>query len=872
MSASKRRSEEEISLPPNKRRTLAVAPSLSEEDPSYGFPNIDSTPPEESDPLATFQKYAIWKQMQEYKRFWERAAAELSQSRDREKISQKTIVYINGTLVKVEEYLSKTASTLDNDHRPPTTTGQQQPRLLQLLLSPIPDFDEIDESVQKTLNAINTQLSSVINMALAFRSSNPANGSSASNTSFKVDTAQSKIDTAQARCQELEMQISQLNGKVTMLKRKYSELEDRHEVTQEQLISAERKLDRLKVSHWAGNGGLTSSNNPPAATDGGDSMAITSGNVNGPVATPTVDVPALVNGSPQHVDEDLVALAAARLVEIEELRNDRIRQQGEIDQLRMSLANIPDERIKDSPFYKNLHADWNYFYGENEILKAKNEKLLKELEALNAERRKLTETIEGEEGNRRRTMETEMRKLEADLTRLRNARDNLQQTLDLRCGKDEMELARDKEIRVIANARKDRIRCLEMECGRLKTGIAAMLGDVELLRLLDEDTSEKESEGYDLDGERLTSFQAMYSRFKKSQEKIQELEMTISAYREASEDMRDRQDLINATTLLESQLERAKENIRKLEKLYGLETKNDEADDGLADPSDELDIDELRDRVKKLGAIVRARVDEITRLKVEISQHEKTRSRLISEVENISKSWEELQNQNSKKVLDLSEKDDQILRLVAEKTKYDQKCAILTKEKTTINNLMIAQKRLSDKQLEQIRKLEDREKTLNQQLQATEKELALRNTAFELQKRSVADQLHQITGLKDQLDKSGFKFVEVNNLLRDRTRALEAEIDQRRRLGEQMEALKRKIETLGNKEAAGDAQLQRQLEEYKHLLKCPSCNNNFKSHTILRCMHVFCEDCITRVISSRQRKCPTCAIGFGQGDVKQVYL
>ncbi|KAI8801907.1 hypothetical protein BJ742DRAFT_834925 [Cladochytrium replicatum] len=865
MSASKRRSEEETLLPPNKRRTLAAASSFSDEEPSPGFPDIESTPAEQSDPLATFQKYAIWKQMQEYKRFWERASLELSRSRDREKVSQKTIVYINGTLVKVGEYLSKAASSVDNEDRPPTTTGQQQPRLLQLLLSPIPDLDEIDESVQKTLNAINAQLSNLISMALDLRSSNSANGSSTSNLS-------SKIDAAQARCQELELQISQLNGKVTMLKRKYSELEERHGETQEQLISAERKLDRIKVSHWAGNGGAASSYNPPPATDGGENMATASGGTNGPVATPVVDVPDHVNGSPQSVDEDLVALAAARLREIEELRNDRVRQQAEIDQLRMNLANIPDERIKESPFYKNLHADWNYFYGENEILKAKNEKLLKELEALNVERRKLTETIEGEEGNRRRTMETEMRKLEADLTRLRNARDNLQQTLDLRCGKDELELARDKEIRVIANARKDRIRCLEMECGRLKTTIAAKLGDAELLRLLDEDSSEKESEEYDLDGERVTSFQAMYSRFKKSQEKIQELETTISAYREASEDMRDRQDLINATKQLESELERANENIRKLEALYGIERGADDAGDGLENPSEELNVHDLRNRVKKLGAIVRTRVDEIAKLKVEILQHEKTRSRLISEVENISKSWEELQNQNSKKVLDLSEKDDQILRLVAEKTKYDQKCAILTKEKTTINNLMIAQKRLSDKQLEQIRKLEDREKTLNQQLQATEKELALRNTAFELQKRSVAEQLHQITGLKEQLDKFGQKFVELNNLLRDRTRTLEAEIDQRRRLGEQMDALKRKIETMGHKEAAGDAQLQRQLDEYKHLLKCPSCNNNFKSHTILRCMHVFCEDCITRVIATRQRKCPTCAVGFGQSDVRQVYL
>jgi hypothetical protein len=56
------------------------------------------------------------------------------------------------------------------------------------------------------------------------------------------------------------------------------------------------------------------------------------------------------------------------------------------------------------------------------------------------------------------------------------------------------------------------------------------------------------------------------------------------------------------------------------------------------------------------------------------------------------------------------------LNTLPQKTKYDQKCAMLTKQSNTTSNLSIALKRQSDKQLEQIRKLEEREKSLTSQV------------------------------------------------------------------------------------------------------------------------------------------------------------
>jgi E3 ubiquitin-protein ligase BRE1 len=58
----------------------------------------------------------------------------------------------------------------------------------------------------------------------------------------------------------------------------------------------------------------------------------------------------------------------------------------------------------------------------------------------------------------------------------------------------------------------------------------------------------------------------------------------------------------------------------------------------------------------------------------------------------------------------------------------------------------------------------------------------------------------------------------------------------------------------------------------QRMLKCSSCRQKFKSHTITRCFHMFCKDCIDSRLETRQRKCPSCSAAFGAHDVQQVYF
>jgi hypothetical protein len=62
------------------------------------------------------------------------------------------------------------------------------------------------------------------------------------------------------------------------------------------------------------------------------------------------------------------------------------------------------------------------------------------------------------------------------------------------------------------------------------------------------------------------------------------------------------------------------------------------------------------------------------------------------------------------------------------------------------------------------------------------------------------------------------------------------------------------------------------LEGWRKIAQCSVCNYRAKSHVLMRCMHVFCKECIDKRIETRQRKCPTCGGSFGTNEVKQIWI
>ena len=127
----------------------------------------------------------------------------------------------------------------------------------------------------------------------------------------------------------------------------------------------------------------------------------------------------------------------------------------------------------------------------------------------------------------------------------------------------------------------------------------------------------------------------------------------------------------------------------------------------------------------------------------------------------------------------------------------------------------------------------------------------------------------------------------------EKTRLLVRELDEEnRKLQNKIKTLNRRLASsdyafLAGSNAAGtassstmdpDSELQtlrdkvELLEGWRKVAQCTVCNYRAKSHVLLRCMHVFCKECIDKRLETRQRKCPTCGGSFGPNDLKAIYI
>lgn len=67
-------------------------------------------------------------------------------------------------------------------------------------------------------------------------------------------------------------------------------------------------------------------------------------------------------------------------------------------------------------------------------------------------------------------------------------------------------------------------------------------------------------------------------------------------------------------------------------------------------------------------------------------------------------------------------------------------------------------------------------------------------------------------------------------------------------------------------------QMETQVKYLSGRINCPVCNVREKKCILLRCRHMFCQQCVDVNIKNRSRKCPACACRFDMKDVAEVWL
>jgi len=147
-------------------------------------------------------------------------------------------------------------------------------------------------------------------------------------------------------------------------------------------------------------------------------------------------------------------LAISRQTELDEMKGQDTQLRGDIEKVRSQLAHISEEKIQDSQHVKALLVQMQSVRHESEFYRGEVLRLRSDLDDLHSSRRKFVDTLENEEKNRRAALEAELKKLENDISRVRDSGDRFQQMYENRCTKDDYEIQQNQEIRKIANTRK----------------------------------------------------------------------------------------------------------------------------------------------------------------------------------------------------------------------------------------------------------------------------------------------------------------------------------------------------------------------------------------------------------------------------------
>nr|NVI70130.1 Bre1 [Cucujiformia] len=199
---------------------------------------------------------------------------------------------------------------------------------------------------------------------------------------------------------------------------------------------------------------------------------------------------------------------------------------------------------------------------------------------------------------------------------------------------------------------------------------------------------------------------------------------------------------------------------------------------------------------------------------------------LLNEMEVTGQAFEDMQEQNSRLIQQLREKDDANFKLMSERIKSNQLHKLAREEKDVLKEQVQTLTTQVDAANIVVRKLEEKERILQNTLATVEKELTLRQQAMEMHKRKAIESAQSAADLKLHLEKYHSQMKEAQQVVAEKTSSLEAEAYKTKRLQEEIAQLKRKAERMKKMEISGttlDEVMMEEIREYKETLTCPSC-------------------------------------------------
>ncbi|GAB2224302.1 hypothetical protein Drorol1_Dr00005055 [Drosera rotundifolia] len=245
----------------------------------------------------------------------------------------------------------------------------------------------------------------------------------------------------------------------------------------------------------------------------------------------------------------------------------------------------------------------------------------------------------------------------------------------------------------------------------------------------------------------------------------------------------------------------------------------------------------------------------------------------LSEIETIGQAYDDLRNQNHHLLQQITERDDYNIKLFVEGARGRQMSCIMRKENQLLGK-KIQQTTISRDLFDaKATRIDELVKIYAEQVQRLAEERCQTSLTLENIQRRLLDARRSSLQGRDSLEALQLRVRDGRANLVGLQVDLETERFEKRRLQEDLEAARVKaVRLTAQRETSTAGKLRQELLSYRELVKCSICLDGAKEVVITKCYHLFCNQCVQRLIESRHRKCPICATTFGRNDVKPVYI
>jgi len=225
------------------------------------------------------------------------------------------------------------------------------------------EFQERQDFTKKLLETILSQISTVLSAQIQQLPN------ADSDYRDRFEKFQKSVDELQMENRELRLQLSHEQNVRTKLETKTENIQERLEDSQYELEKANLAIERLRHSNEkpADNNSSTSGDNPT-------SIVQTNG-----ISSDNFDEMTL---RLKQEKAELQTMCEGRLLEIVELRAQKVKLENELQRTKLELSNISEETICNSTAYRMLSSKCEFFHAERDSYRDRVDNLSKEMDEL----------------------------------------------------------------------------------------------------------------------------------------------------------------------------------------------------------------------------------------------------------------------------------------------------------------------------------------------------------------------------------------------------------------------------------------------------------------------------------------------------------